>query len=144
MSFSMKLAFLSNMLPQRLPPASTRPITHSPDGPSSNNPVHSSPTHIQIIPATDFPSPMYSPTSPTFSTDQPNPPSIHPMTTRTRDNTRRLRTFPDHIALSITFLQANSHPEWRQAMATEMNALALNKTWILIPPPPGHNSIGYK
>ena len=73
------------------------------------------------------------------------------MTTRTQDNTRRIRTFPNHVAYSTTletepssFTQANSKPEWRNAMSLEMNALALNKTWTLVPPPPNHQPVGCK
>jgi hypothetical protein len=57
------------------------------------------------------------------------------MVTRTRDNTHRVREFPDHVALHTTletescnFSEANSHPQWRQAMETELQALALNQT----------------
>lgn len=83
---------------------------------------------------------------------QPSPPqTTHPMVTRTRDNTRRLRTFPDHVAYlasldsePTTFAQANTQPEWRQAMATEIDALARNQTWTLVPPPPPQNIIGCK
>lgn len=73
------------------------------------------------------------------------------MTTRNKDNTRRARQFPDHIAFSTsleiepsTFTQANSKTEWRNAMALEMNALALNKTWTLVPLPPNHQPVGCK
>jgi hypothetical protein len=76
---------------------------------------------------------------------------VHPMTPRLHDNTRRVRTFSVHISLSTsheieptTLLQANSQPNWRHAMATEMNALPLNKTWICVLPPSNHNSIGCK
>lgn len=57
------------------------------------------------------------------------------MITRARDNTRKPRAFLDHVALSTTletepntFSQANTHPEWRNSMAIEMNALAQNNT----------------
>jgi hypothetical protein len=55
------------------------------------------------------------------------------MITPTRDNTRRVRKFPDHVALHTTLetephniSEANSHPQWHQAMETELQALALN------------------
>jgi Reverse transcriptase (RNA-dependent DNA polymerase) len=73
------------------------------------------------------------------------------MTTRTRDNTRRIRSFPDHVAYSTTlqteptsFTQANSKPEWRHAMSLEINALAANNTWTLIPPQPNQQPVGCK
>jgi Reverse transcriptase (RNA-dependent DNA polymerase) len=77
---------------------------------------------------------------------------LHPMITRTRDNTRRPRQFPDHVTYlstgpdiePVTFHQANSSEHWRQAMAQEINALARNKTWILIPPPSHPNIVGCK
>lgn len=77
--------------------------------------------------------------------------SVHPMTTRTRDNTRKPRTFPNHVAYSTsleteptTFAQANTHPEWRHAMAQEIDALAHNQTWTLVPLSPNQNVIGCK
>lgn len=75
------------------------------------------------------------------------------MVTRTRDNTRKTRLFPDHVAyLSIssseaepsTFHQAQQIPHWREAMAQEITALANNNTWILVPPPTNQHIIGCK
>jgi Reverse transcriptase (RNA-dependent DNA polymerase) len=73
------------------------------------------------------------------------------MTTRTRDNTRRIRSFPDHVPYSTTleteptsFTQANFKPEWRHAMSLEINALATNNTWTLIPPRPNQQPVGCK
>jgi CelD/BcsL family acetyltransferase involved in cellulose biosynthesis len=70
---------------------------------------------------------------------------------RTRDHTRRVRTFPDHVAFIATieieptsFLQANSKPEWRHAMASEMNALTQNNTWTLVSSHPNQQIIGCK
>ncbi|KAJ1698432.1 hypothetical protein LUZ63_006944 [Rhynchospora breviuscula] len=75
----------------------------------------------------------------------------HAMTTRTRDNTRKKRHFPDYVAFTTTlgteptcFTKANTIPEWREAMATEINALARNNTWKLVPPPTNHKIIGCK
>ncbi|KAJ3705308.1 hypothetical protein LUZ61_009013 [Rhynchospora tenuis] len=79
------------------------------------------------------------------------PPPSHPMVTRTRDNTRKPRQFPDHLAFLASvsteptcFSQANMHAEWRQAMAKELDALAQNQTWILVPPPINQRVIGSK
>ena len=73
------------------------------------------------------------------------------MITRTRDNTRKPHLFPDHIALHTSletepcnFNQANSLPQWRQAMENEFASLILNKTWSLVPPPHDQRVIGYK
>lgn len=52
---------------------------------------------------------------------------IHPMVTRTRDNTRRVKQFLDHIALLATstlsqepktYSQASKDPNWNSAMST--------------------------
>lgn len=79
------------------------------------------------------------------------PSSSHPMVTHTKDNTRRIRAFPDHVAFTTsldseptTFLQANLKPEWHNAMAEEINALALNNTWTLVPPQPNQQIVGCK
>jgi Reverse transcriptase (RNA-dependent DNA polymerase) len=73
------------------------------------------------------------------------------MITRTRDQTRRTKQFPEHIALlssldhePSTFTQANQHPHWRQAMADEITALAANNTWKLVPRPTAQNVISCK
>lgn len=43
-----------------------------------------------------------------------------------------------------SFTQANSKLKWRNAMAIEMNALALNNTWTLVPPCPNQQVVGFK
>ncbi|KAJ4818128.1 hypothetical protein LUZ62_030694 [Rhynchospora pubera] len=79
--------------------------------------------------------------------------SLHPMTTRTRDNTRKPRVFTDHVALNSSsfleseptnFLQANKSSIWRDAMSREIDALAQNQTWTLVPAPSDHNIVGCK
>ncbi|KAJ4753844.1 polyprotein [Rhynchospora pubera] len=92
------------------------------------------------IPVTEIPPP----------TQHPAPPK-HPMITRTRDNTRKPRHFPDFVAHLTTldhepstFSQANTRPEWRQAMSVEIDALAANNTWTLVPPPLDQAIIGCK
>ena len=85
----------------------------------------------------------------------------HPMVTRTRDNTRRTKTYLDfvtrhplprglvaHCNLGTVeptcFTQANKHPKWRAAMEDEFNALIRNGTWHLVPSHPHMNLIGCK
>ncbi|KAJ4817812.1 hypothetical protein LUZ62_030378 [Rhynchospora pubera] len=84
------------------------------------------------------------------ATKHQNPPK-HPMITRTRDNTRKPRHFPDFVAHFTaldheprTFTQANTRHEWRQAMSVEIDALAANNTWTLVPPPSDQAIIGCK
>lgn len=55
------------------------------------------------------------------------------MITRTRDNTRKPRTFPNHVALTVTldtdpttYSQAQSQPHWIEAVQQEIDALKQN------------------
>jgi Reverse transcriptase (RNA-dependent DNA polymerase) len=82
---------------------------------------------------------------------QPTVPTIHTMTTRSQDNTRKQREFPGFITFHTTsdtdptsFTYTNKFQNWRDAMATELNALATNQTWTLVPPPPNQRVIGCK
>jgi Reverse transcriptase (RNA-dependent DNA polymerase)/GAG-pre-integrase domain/gag-polypeptide of LTR copia-type len=105
-------------------------------------------------------SPTQSGLSPsTVSTTPINIPS-HSMVTRHQDNTRKIKSFPDHVTYlttkhplppipddyiePTTFHQANKIPQWRAAMAQELNALLLNKIWVLVPPSADYNIIGCK
>lgn len=129
--------------PSHAQPIITEPI-NSPNQ-FSPQPNINSPLHNQTDPHTvQTPSPAPA-TSPPAST------SVHPMITRTRDNTRRPRTFPDHVALlatveaePTTYSQANSQQQWRQAMEIEFRALTDNQTWTLVPPPIDQKVIGCK
>lgn len=75
------------------------------------------------------------------------------MTTQTRDNTRKLRIFPYHVALlcdkftdteSKTFNQANDHTHWVDSMSKEYAALLSNGTWDLVPSSLDQNVVGCK
>jgi hypothetical protein len=79
------------------------------------------------------------------------------MVTRSRDNTRKSEQFPDHLATTnhplppipshdepTSFTVANKDPAWREAMATELNALIQNNTWVLVPPPVNQHVVGCK
>ncbi|KAJ4767896.1 Gag/pol [Rhynchospora pubera] len=79
--------------------------------------------------------------------------SSHPMTTRSKDHTRRSRKFPDFVAFLATtptdadptnFAQASKQPQWQEAMTKEFQALLQNKTWILVPPPVDQHIVGCK
>ena len=43
-----------------------------------------------------------------------------------------------------TYLQASKHAKWRTAMQAEFNALLFIGTWVLVPPSPNQNVVGYK
>lgn len=77
--------------------------------------------------------------------------STHPMVTRTRDNTRKPRTYPNHVAFVVSteseprsFSEAQTDPHWQEAMQLEIDALKKNDTWSLVPPPPNQKVIGCK
>ncbi|KAJ4762199.1 Gag/pol [Rhynchospora pubera] len=117
----------------------------------STPPTHSIQPNLLFFPS----SPTDQPTTIASASTPLNPPtsknSIHHMTTRTKDHTRKPRHFNDfvaHLASLETeprsFNQANTLPAWREAMANEIQALALNKTWTLIPPPTEQKVIGSK
>ncbi|KAJ4816146.1 hypothetical protein LUZ62_028712 [Rhynchospora pubera] len=113
----------------------------------TSNVTHPDPA-VSTAPNTDQHQPVISNPS---AVSQPTAAPSHPMVTRFRDNTRKPRHFPDCVALvttldhePTTFSQANSHIEWRQAMAKEIEALAANKTWTLVPPPIDRPVIGCK
>ncbi|KAJ3698209.1 hypothetical protein LUZ61_001914 [Rhynchospora tenuis] len=135
--------------------------TAQPVSPLNSNTTQTQQTHpTQPSPILPLPDPVLN--SPTRSDRSSTPlpqqqtsslsaaPS-HPMVTRTRDNTRQPRKFPDHVAFlaassvePTSFTQANSHPEWRAAMAKELNALAYNQTWKLVPAPADQRVVGCK
>ncbi|KAJ3705170.1 hypothetical protein LUZ61_008875 [Rhynchospora tenuis] len=108
------------------------------------------PSHNTTSPSTNItPQPLLLTNSPS----QQAPPTTrsHTMTTRAKDNTLKHRQFPDYVAYSTTvtseptcFTAANKIEEWRAAMSSEINALARNKTWVLVPPPLNQKIIGCK
>ena len=59
-----------------------------------------------------------------FSPPTTAPDPSHPMVTRNKDNTRKPKSFPNYVAYATytdhepkTFAQANTSPEWRDAMS---------------------------
>ncbi|KAJ4753743.1 hypothetical protein LUZ62_088148 [Rhynchospora pubera] len=120
--------------------------------PSDRNSPESSPiaAHSESLVSSPDSTNIPSPTAPQPLISQQSA-SQHPMITRTRDNTRKPRHFSDFVAHLTTidheprtFTQANAHIEWRLAMSTEIDALAANNTWILVPPPSNQTIIGCK
>ncbi|KAJ1685430.1 hypothetical protein LUZ63_016820 [Rhynchospora breviuscula] len=98
------------------------------------------------------PFPSTKSTSVSSSTD-PSPPSSHPMTTRSKDTTRRSKKFPDFVAYLATtpanadptsFVQASKVSHWQEAMTKEIQALLYNKTWVLVPPHVDQHIVGCK
>ncbi|KAJ4767139.1 hypothetical protein LUZ62_077514 [Rhynchospora pubera] len=99
-----------------------------------------------------IPTPSISnPTTTPASTSIPIPTHAHTMITRSKDNSRKPKYFPEFIAFHAameteptSFTKANVDPAWQQAMAAEIDALARNKTWSLVPPPVEQKIVGCK
>uniref|UniRef100_A0A2N9HX01 Reverse transcriptase Ty1/copia-type domain-containing protein n=1 Tax=Fagus sylvatica TaxID=28930 RepID=A0A2N9HX01_FAGSY len=120
-------------------------------------------THDSPSPPLPEPSPILNP-SPALSPAPPTAsPSLHPMTTRSRNNITKPKLFSDGTtryplprALLIEgacdlltteptcFSQAVQHPHWRLAMNLEFDALLRNRTWSLVPSTAARNIIGCK
>jgi hypothetical protein len=96
-----------------------------------------------------------------FHLQQPEPPILlpqhtHKMLTRTQTKSLKPKTYPDYHLYSLTsttnannieptcYTQAVKILVWRQAMATELTALAHNSTWDLVSPPSNAHIIGAK
>jgi Reverse transcriptase (RNA-dependent DNA polymerase) len=128
--------------PQDLSIPSSSPRPHQP------NSLHSSPSDPFLsLSQTQPPAGQSSP----LTHLSPSAPTKHSMTTRTQDNTYKKRIFSNFVAHQInlesepsSFKQAMSSPNCRQAMTDELNALASNGTWILVPPPTNQRIIGCK
>ncbi|GKV38114.1 hypothetical protein SLEP1_g46060 [Rubroshorea leprosula] len=125
-----------------LEPASTRTLPSSPV--TQPTPSHSQASSIS--PHSD---------SPHTSPPAPNPPPIpsrtHGMTTKSQHNIFKPKTLftatkhPIDPPLEPTCVsQALKHPQWRQAMSDEFNALVHQGTWELVPPNAYQHVIGCK
>jgi hypothetical protein len=80
------------------------------------------------------------------------------MLTRQKTNSLKSKSFPTHQLYTSShlsaltdldseptcFSQASKHAHWRQAMSNELNALAQNATWDLVPLPAHAKSVGCK
>ncbi|KAJ3701119.1 hypothetical protein LUZ61_004824 [Rhynchospora tenuis] len=78
---------------------------------------------------------------------------VHSMVTRSKTNKLKTKQYPDHKVFQVDhtsiveptcYTQAAKHTCWRQAMASELTALAHNSTWDLVPPPSNAHVIGAK
>lgn len=87
-----------------------------------------------IPPAVNQPAPVHS-----------LPPTRHPMTTRSRDGTRKQKSVLSlHTTVSPipnSHLQALKDPNWNPAMTVEYDALIKNETFKLVPKPPDTNIV---
>lgn len=132
-------------------------VVNLPTFPSSSTlSPHSPPTHTSSSTSTHTHSPLHTSSSTTSSPSPPPPPPplpSHPMITRSRDHTRPVRTFSDHVLYQAhthsdiepsTFGQAKKWSVWWDAMNVEISALHSNQTWVLVPLPPNANIVGCK
>jgi hypothetical protein len=126
-----------------VPPVLSLDPTPTTNGTQNLN-TPSSPSLSQALPPAP---PVHKPPPPV---DQPVLPS-HSMITRTRDRTYKKREYLEFVSFHVlfasdptTFHQANKSPQWRTTMAEEINALAKNNTWTLVPLPPDKMVIGCK
>jgi Reverse transcriptase (RNA-dependent DNA polymerase) len=117
----------------------------------SLSPLQPLPSHSLTILPSSHPSPSF----PGTSTPPPSlTSSTHYMQTRHKTNSLKPRLFPNHqvytTAVTSTeveptgYTSAAKFPHWRQAMASELTALALNSTWDLVPLPANAHAIGCK
>ncbi|RVW68219.1 Retrovirus-related Pol polyprotein from transposon RE2 [Vitis vinifera] len=122
-------------------------ISHDPILPSSLHPTH---THT-VADLTLSQSHSIPP-----SCVQTGNPRLHKMTTRSMNNIfkpKQLHLVSKHpipLAIEPTCVtQVVNHPQWRDAMSTELTALMKHGTWDLVPPPPpppppNCTPVGYK
>lgn len=125
------------------------PTIFYPVGPSSHGGPSPSQDNDRLPPSSNDQA-AASPPQPLAAQSRTQPPVFpsHPMVTRSKDGTRKPKSWtdgsiryplPHALSVSLTtdeptcFTQATRKPEWRAAMTEEINALLKNKTWVLVP-----------
>lgn len=91
-------------------------------------------------------------TSCSFSSFERTQVTQHPMQSRSKVGVRKPN--PKHAHLHVTYdipplpksiITTKRHPRWSAAMDDQdLDALATNKTWILVPPHSNMNVVGFK
>ncbi|KAF5466003.1 hypothetical protein F2P56_015962 [Juglans regia] len=145
------------------PTSLTRSNTHLPHLPSSPNPTSSSVSSspVSISPQVSLP-PASASSTPTISPSS-NPTNTHPMLTSSKTHHSRPLHRTDgtlswplpKVSASLTeskpipeeptsYTVASQYSVWRDAMASEFEALLRNHTWDLVPPSSNINILGSK
>ncbi|KAJ4961904.1 hypothetical protein NE237_021814 [Protea cynaroides] len=127
-------------------PCYVNPVSSSFDEPNGNPPYPSSP-----LVSTQLSHEPLLPTSlENLVTDLNSPPTnTHRMVTQGKDGIQKPNPKYALVSSSIpteptSVKAALTHPGWFPAMQDEMNSLAYNNTWTLIPPTPEMNIAGYR
>ncbi|XP_072084303.1 uncharacterized protein [Arachis hypogaea] len=99
------------------------------------------PSNIPIpIPISDIEILLLAEPAPPTTTSSTN---THSMITRSKSNCLRPRAF--HVSVEPRSVKdAMAHPQWKEAIDLEYNALMKNQTWKLVPLPKGREAIGSK
>jgi Reverse transcriptase (RNA-dependent DNA polymerase)/gag-polypeptide of LTR copia-type/GAG-pre-integrase domain len=158
--FKYHLPVPSSDLPSSVP---TQLVVYSPSQSSSisqTNTLSQNPppiTHVyqrrnhnshSALPQTPVPITQPASVPPSQSVSVPTP--VHPMLTRSRTKTIPKALLASNNPISpldldpTTYSQASKDPKWRDAMATELDALAKNQTWTLVPHTEASNVVGCK
>ncbi|KAK9051967.1 hypothetical protein SSX86_028595 [Deinandra increscens subsp. villosa] len=125
------------------PPSSS---TTTPTDPSTD-PISSSPmSEPEPVSAPEPTVPQPSPTNPPPVPPRPRPSNLRPNPKQTTpyDPSAYTATTSAEPAEPTSFTVANNSPEWRQAMAEELEALDKNGTWSLVPPVKNTNVVNCK
>lgn len=144
---SRHVVFDETIFPTALPPAEKKDAYNFLDSQSETSPLFKS--ILESPPAQSIPTVTSAPTEPNIPSVTLAPaPSIprHPMTTRSRDGTRKQKQVISLLSTSISpiptsHLKALLDPNWNPSMTDEYDALIKNETFKLVPRPPDTNII---